>query len=165
MLTDLARSNGIPGTLAEDQVVAFYFSGPDFEYATNFPLPRFGSGAFSFCLEKLFHKLCDRHLVSTPFGKPQHSSYRYIEEVLVQEQQDVPLRPLHRIYAIGDNPVTDIKGANGAGGRWRSMLVKTGMWTGNVAELDTNRPHYICEDVLDALKQIVQHENENFSFL
>eukprot|EP00475_Leptophrys_vorax_P038279 TRINITY_DN6720_c0_g1_i4.p1 TRINITY_DN6720_c0_g1~~TRINITY_DN6720_c0_g1_i4.p1 ORF type:complete len:315 (+),score=88.29 TRINITY_DN6720_c0_g1_i4:574-1518(+) len=165
ILTDVARSNGIPGTLSEEQIVPFYFSGPDFEYAANFPLPRFGSGAFSFCLEKLFHKLCDRHLVSTLFGKPEFSSYRYIEEVLSQKYGQIHAqdggsraRQLHRVYAIGDNPLSDIKGANGAGGRWRSMLVRTGVWKGD--PLDAHQPHFICDDVLDALKQIVHHENE-----
>jgi HAD superfamily hydrolase (TIGR01456 family) len=166
ILTDVARSNGVPGTTSTEQVVNLYFSGPDFEYAANFPLPRFGSGAFVFCLEKLFHKLCDRHLTSTVYGKPETSSYRYIEEVLsskygqIHAQDRKSERQLHRVYAIGDNPLTDIKGANGAGGKWRSMLVRTGVWQGDLGQLDAYQPHFICDDVWEALRQIVHHENE-----
>ena len=37
-------------------------------------------------------------------------------------------QPLQKIYAIGDNPSTDIAGANAAGSRWVSVLVETGLF-------------------------------------
>jgi HAD superfamily hydrolase (TIGR01456 family) len=35
-----------------------------------------------------------------------------------------------RIFMVGDNPAADIAGANAAGGPWRSVLLRTGMWEG-----------------------------------
>lgn len=35
-----------------------------------------------------------------------------------------------RIFMLGDNPAADIAGANAAGGPWRSVLLRTGMWEG-----------------------------------
>lgn len=41
--------------------------------------------------------------------------------------------PFSGIYAVGDNPAADVRGANQAGGPWVSVLVRTGAsvgWTG-----------------------------------
>jgi HAD superfamily hydrolase (TIGR01456 family) len=160
MLSDIARSDGVPGNLSDDQPVSFYFSGPDFEYATSFKLPRFGSGAFIFCLEKLYHRLTDRHLEKTLFGKPQTSSYRYVEDVL-EDQAEKFGHTINRIYAIGDNPLSDIKGANAAGGKWRSMLVRTGVWNGNSEDIRNFQPHFVCDNVEHALESILEHESLN----
>jgi HAD superfamily hydrolase (TIGR01456 family) len=35
-----------------------------------------------------------------------------------------------RIWMLGDNPAADIAGANAAGGPWRSVLLRTGLWEG-----------------------------------
>jgi HAD superfamily hydrolase (TIGR01456 family) len=159
MLCDIARSDGIPGNTVPNQSVSFYFSGADFEYATSFRLPRFGSGAFIFSLEKLYHRLTDRHLEKTLFGKPQTSSYRYVEQAL-ESQAAQNGHEINRIYAIGDNPLSDIKGANAAGGKWRSILVRTGVWTGNSEEIRSDHPHFICDDVEHALESILEHESQ-----
>ena len=41
---DVLRSNGTMGTDQTSQVVPLFMSCPDFEYVTEFPIPRFGSG-------------------------------------------------------------------------------------------------------------------------
>ena len=41
---DVLRSNGTMGTDQTNQVVPLFMSCPDFEYVTEFPIPRFGSG-------------------------------------------------------------------------------------------------------------------------
>jgi ribonucleotide monophosphatase NagD (HAD superfamily) len=53
---------------------------------------------------------------------------------------------------VGDNPLTDIAGANAAGGPWKSALVRTGMFRG--AGNDAANPAHIVED--DILK-VVKH--------
>ena len=35
---------------------------------------------------------------------------------------------IERFYMVGDNPATDICGANEAGGHWRSVLCRSGLW-------------------------------------
>lgn len=77
---------------------------------------------------------------------------------------------------IGDNPLSDIKGANtanknnndsesgsggnidsiiGIGPKWTSILVKTGVWTGWKQGMDNDRLNpadIVCDDVCDAVK-------------
>jgi ribonucleotide monophosphatase NagD (HAD superfamily) len=54
---------------------------------------------------------------------------------------------------VGDNPASDIAGANGYkspfGSRWTSVLVKTGVWQVG-AEMES-RPDVVKEDVYDAV--------------
>ena len=40
------------------------------------------------------------------------------------------LPSFHRIFMLGDNPAADIAGANAAGGPWRSVLLRSGLWEG-----------------------------------
>lgn len=154
ILCDLARSTGIPGQHPSDdsQPVNFYFSGPDFEYSTEHNVPRFGSGAFRACLEHLFTKVTrGRILKHTVFGKPEAASYRYAEKVL----REVSGGNIDRIYAIGDNPLTDIVGANLAGDHWASVLVKTGCWDGVSENHEDFAPDMTCEDAEEAVERII----------
>lgn len=65
---------------------------------------------------------------------------------------------IKRIYAIGDNPKSDIRGANNAGDHWISILVQTGCHTGS--ENDALDPaDYLCKDVSEAFKWILEKEN------
>jgi ribonucleotide monophosphatase NagD (HAD superfamily) len=44
-----------------------------------------------------------------------------------QERQQQQALPFSAIYAVGDNPAADVRGANAAGAPWVSVLVKTGV--------------------------------------
>ena len=61
---------------------------------------------------------------------------------------------------VGDNPQTDIAGANGAGERWSSVLVRTGVFGANARTPPTNDPHHpadlVVGDVLDAVHAFVR---------
>lgn len=53
------------------------------------------------------------------------------------------------IYMIGDNPKSDISGANALGDPWRSVLVRTGVFQGlNDAE---HPAHLAVDSVADAV--------------
>ena len=54
----------------------------------------------------------------TKFGKPFAVTYNYAEKMLTALNND---RSPHRIYMIGDNPKSDIRGANTAGEHWTSV--------------------------------------------
>lgn len=77
--------------------------------------PRLGHGGFLLCLEALYEKLTGKRLeYNTILGKPCLFTYRYTQGVLLNlaRQKFGDGAKVHTIYAIGDNPNTDIYGAN-----------------------------------------------------
>ncbi|KAF7375935.1 Fungal-trans domain-containing protein [Mycena sanguinolenta] len=113
-----------------------------------------GQGAF----KAAFHLSVPQALTGSEypyiqFGKPAHATYDFAAHVLRTHMQDLLGReldgPLPPIYMVGDNPESDIAGANGAG--WESVLVKTGVFTG---AQPTHQPTYHAEDVEEADKRI-----------
>ncbi|XP_071960186.1 haloacid dehalogenase-like hydrolase domain-containing 5 [Antedon mediterranea] len=77
-------------------------------------LPRIGHGSFLLCLEALYQKITGHKLQYTVLtGKPSEITYHYAETVLIQQVRKMGLKtPIRTLYAIGDNPATDIYGAN-----------------------------------------------------
>lgn len=51
--------------------------------------------------------------------------------------------PIGNIYMIGDNPKSDIRGANSAG--WSSILVRTGVFKGENDEEDPAK--YVVDNI------------------
>eukprot|EP00744_Colponema_vietnamica_P008834 GILI01012590.1.p1 GENE.GILI01012590.1~~GILI01012590.1.p1 ORF type:complete len:342 (-),score=63.40 GILI01012590.1:52-1077(-) len=158
LICDLARSNGVPGNLAQDQMVPIYFSGTDFEYTSEFPVMRYGSGAFRVCVEHLYQQVTGKQLKYTLFGKPEVTSYRFAEHFLTtQAKKKGHTHGVHRYYMIGDNPLTDIQGALAAGEHWHPILVRTGNFKGD------NDPTFpaktVVDHVGDAIDFILEREN------
>jgi len=53
---------------------------------------------------------------------------------------------------VGDNPLSDIKGAKLAGADWRSILVRTGVWQSS-EDNDLSHPaDHVCADILQAVE-------------
>ncbi|XP_019712106.1 cat eye syndrome critical region protein 5-like [Hippocampus comes] len=76
--------------------------------------PRFGHGTFLVCLENIFKKITGKDLkYEALMGKPSELTYHFAEFLIrgqaVQRQWK---RPITSLYAIGDNLMTDIYGAN-----------------------------------------------------
>lgn len=86
----------------------------DLQWMSDFSMPRFGHGMFMHCLESVYLKLVGRPLLySALIGKPSTSTYQYAEQLIIREARKIGLRtPIHTLYAIGDNPMADIYGAN-----------------------------------------------------
>jgi ribonucleotide monophosphatase NagD (HAD superfamily) len=62
---------------------------------------------------------------------------------------------------IGDNPDSDIDGANRRGDSWVSILVRTGVFQNG--ENSTKHPaKYVVQDVEEAVKLIFKLENLEF---
>uniref|UniRef100_A0A3B5M441 Uncharacterized protein n=1 Tax=Xiphophorus couchianus TaxID=32473 RepID=A0A3B5M441_9TELE len=76
--------------------------------------PRFGHGTFLVCLENIYKKITGKDLkYDALMGKPSELTYHFAEYLIrsqaMQRQWKLPITSL---YAIGDNLMTDIYGAN-----------------------------------------------------
>lgn len=61
---------------------------------------------------------------------------------------------------VGDNPEVDVRGANNAGKPWRSVLVRTGVFSGS-GNYETCPADIVVDHVADAV-EAAQHR-ERFS--
>lgn len=99
----------------QDNQPALYFCNPDITWATQAAQPRLALGAFKAALEGIWH--CETGgavLESTTCGKPTHLTYTYGEETLKRwaERNPDSDTEISTVYMIGDNPSSDIQGAN-----------------------------------------------------
>ncbi|GAB0489990.1 hypothetical protein MMPV_001217 [Pyropia vietnamensis] len=137
---------------AEAQKVKVVACNADLTFPADHPSPRLATGAFTTALAAVYAAASGgRQLALTRLGKPHGVQYDLAFRRL--EDQRATLRlpaPTPAIYAVGDNPASDVAGANGAGGVWRSVLVRTGNWGG--ADNDVVHPaHHVVNDVYDAI--------------
>jgi ribonucleotide monophosphatase NagD (HAD superfamily) len=91
-----------------------------------------------------------QRLTITCYGKPTPLTYEFAETRLNQLLAQTPYSSLSRIFMIGDNPASDIQGANNRGGIWTSVLVRTGVFQNGTN--DSRFPaHCVVEHVGEAL--------------
>lgn len=144
-----------------------YFSNPDLLWAAAYHLPRLGQGGFAAALQGVWDALTGGaaagvKLQSTIIGKPHQSTYEFAEKRLLEQRdmayEEAKLVPLRHVYMIGDNPESDIRGANSfnsaTGTEWTSVLVKTGVYGG---EKPAWTPKVIVDGVQDAVKWALKH--------
>ncbi|XP_041348501.1 haloacid dehalogenase-like hydrolase domain-containing 5 [Gigantopelta aegis] len=85
----------------------------DLLWMAEAPLPRFGHGCFLNCLESLYLKITGYELKYTALiGKPSEITYHHADHMLRQQAKQMGINGIKTIYCIGDNPETDIYGAN-----------------------------------------------------
>jgi HAD superfamily hydrolase (TIGR01456 family) len=178
-----AAADGAAGPAAASppaQAVRLVVCNFDFVFAAEHGVPRFGPGAFFAALEALHARAtapanggvpAPLHVVR--HGKPHPPAYvAALRKLRLQQQQQQAAGdsqptttppPLTHVYALGDNPASDVRGANAAGGPWRSVLVRTGVWagtdpaTGDRADNDGDDPaHFVCESAADAVAMIMR---------
>lgn len=104
---------------------------------------------------------------ATVMGKPNRGTYLYAEEVLCEWRKkqlglaglDQNYGDVKTVYMVGDNPASDIRGANSFKSnkniRWVSVLVKTGVYKGGNR---TGEAKVVVEDVLAAVKWVIERE-------
>jgi len=182
VLVDLLLSDGRVGhpCPVDTQVVQLYFANPDFVYAGNYKLPRFTQGAFRDCLNLLYSKMNGgRQLQLTEYGKPFKSTYDYARHYLstyherchtnttattttTSDRSETIVKQLHckTIYAIGDNPHSDICGANASGEEFFSILVRSGIFKGENSE--EHPAKFVCDSIAEAFAFIEQRESEQY---
>lgn len=158
----------------QEPSVPIVFSNNDFLWASEYELPRYGQGAFRIIVEAIYNRTNElkqgQNLISSIMGKPFKVQYDFAHHVLIDWRSKLLLNKTHettqllpplneepknspfdKIYMIGDNPASDIKGANDNG--WESMLLRTGVFKdedwGNIVARPTCGVH---DNVLDAVE-------------
>jgi HAD superfamily hydrolase (TIGR01456 family) len=143
-----------------------FFSNPDLFWSAAYHFPRFGQGAFQAAMAGIWRAVTDgKELERTVIGKPYKQTYRYAERVLNSYRAQIlgqrSIEPLSRVYMVGDNPESDIRGANDFespdGTTWTSVLVRTGVWTPDRGE-PRHRPKMIVDNVAAAVDWALKQE-------
>uniref|UniRef100_A0A3B5MH46 Haloacid dehalogenase-like hydrolase domain-containing 5 n=1 Tax=Xiphophorus couchianus TaxID=32473 RepID=A0A3B5MH46_9TELE len=113
LIVDVLLTNGRPGCVYDTRLSAqmpVLACNMDLLWMAEAPSPRFGHGMFLLCLESIYRKMTGRRLeYEAVLGKPSLFTYQYAEQLLRQQNQN---HKLSTIYAVGDNLMTDIYGAN-----------------------------------------------------
>ncbi|KAL1884216.1 hypothetical protein VTK73DRAFT_5352 [Phialemonium thermophilum] len=160
----------------QDGQPPLYFSNGDLLWSTGYHLPRFGQGAFQAAVAGVWRRLTGGHeLIRRVLGKPSTETYRFAERVLAAHRHEVLRRlgkgahrpgTLSAVYMVGDNPESDIAGANSyrseVGTHWRSVLVRTGVWSADRAPEETLKdqfkPSVVVNDVREAVRWALEKE-------
>lgn len=177
ILDFLLSSQGVLGTISEkngrtdlpnrgylqDGQPPLYFSNPDLWWAAAYHLPRLGQGGFREALEGVWTAVTGgaskgAELKKTVIGKPYQGTYEFAENQMLRNRAQAfgPLAnsPLRNVYMVGDNPESDIQGANSYrsphGSKWHSLLVRTGVYSGG-------EPTWTPEATLDNVQKAVEY--------
>ena len=115
LIIDILITNGKPNQPVPDsrKQVPVLAVNMDLQWMAKASTPRFGHGAFLVCLENLYKKICGYDLEYTALiGKPSAITYKYSQKLIEELATEKNISVLKTVYAIGDNPLTDIYGAN-----------------------------------------------------
>ncbi|NWW77449.1 HDHD5 hydrolase, partial [Climacteris rufus] len=126
---------------------------------------QFGHGTFMVCLENIYKKITGKELkYEALMGKPSRLTYQYAEHLIrAQALHRSWEQPIQTLYAVGDNLMTDVYGANlwenelaaAAAAHCRSVLVCTGVYN----------PHTeVPLDSRDSRTEAVFHGHRDFRF-
>ncbi|KAI0204276.1 HAD-superfamily subfamily IIA hydrolase [Astrocystis sublimbata] len=158
-----------------------YFSNHDLFWSASYHLPRFGQGAFQAALAGIWRQITggQAEMKRSTIGKPHARTYGYAERVLAKWRAALleknksgagvgsgtetgGAQPLNRVYMVGDNPESDIRGANEyvspEGTEWNSILVKTGVYSQDRDGEPKHRPTAVVDDVKGAVEWALERE-------
>lgn len=160
----------------QDGQPELYFSNPDLFWAASYHLPRLGQGGFQAALEGVFNAVTGGpengvRLQKNLFGKPTQGTFAFAEARLREhrafllqggDHNDNNTDKLRSIYMVGDNPESDIRGANDynksptGSSQWHSILVRTGVYDGE--RKPAYEPNVTVQDVWDAVSYGLRNE-------
>lgn len=117
LIVDILLTNGSPDNTwntAQYPHIPVLACNMDLLWMAEAKNPRFGHGMFLVCLESLYKKVTGYDLkYEALIGKPSMVTYNYAELLIRQQAKELGwTTPVKRLYAIGDNPMADIYGAN-----------------------------------------------------
>lgn len=141
------------------------FSNGDLTFPNEHPRPRLAGGMLRVALDAVLtaHGGANRSQYNAvQLGKPQSQNYALAEQALCAQWQRLHASPsayneeqsfceiFNRVYMVGDNPKSDVRGARLRGSPWRSILVRSGNFKG---ENDHDDPaDLVVEDAHEAVK-------------
>ncbi|KPV73613.1 uncharacterized protein RHOBADRAFT_54812 [Rhodotorula graminis WP1] len=198
LVCDLVRAqDGLFGTLKDpkdanawrpERQIPVHFSNPDLLWGNEFAQARFGQGALQESIAAVYKRTTGHELQRTTGGKPTRATYDYAASLLhsaVFSPSSISLHPTgpapalpFRVYMVGDNPQSDIAGANAyrsdiAGANayqsdhadanadgWASILVQTGVFRGERPEDAEHVPTVVKRDVLEGVKWALEREGD-----
>jgi len=154
----------------QDGQPKLFFSNPDLFWATNHHMPRLGQGGFQASLQGIWDATTNAAVLErTVIGKPYPDTYKYAERVLNKHRIQMlggngevkkKVSRLERVFMVGDNPESDIRGANefesAHGTEWTSVLVKSGVFREGTQP--KYMPKVIVKDALEAVKWALREE-------
>ncbi|NXR36874.1 HDHD5 hydrolase, partial [Zosterops hypoxanthus] len=142
LIIDVLLTSGYPGNPYQQENyphIPVLACNMDLMWVAEAQSPRFGHGTFMVCLENIYKKITGRDLkYEALMGKPSRLTYQYAEHLIrAQALQRSWDQPIHTLYAVGDNLMTDVYGANlwenelagAAAAQCRSVLVCTGVYS------------------------------------
>lgn len=152
----------------QDGQPPLYFSNPDLLWAAGYHLSRLGQGGFTAALEGVWKAVTHgAELKRIQIGKPYHETYSFAEKMLLRFREEMygnqantagpdDGQKLKKVYMVGDNPESDIKGANDykseVGTEWISLLTRTGVYQDRPGSKPTVQPKVIVDDVKTAVE-------------
>ncbi|KAG7007662.1 hypothetical protein G7Y79_00008g023000 [Physcia stellaris] len=142
-----------------------YFSNPDLWWASAHALPRLGQGGFQHALCGVYDAVVGNkrpekgwEFRRRVFGKPSCETFAFAEGRLEGHRRALlglggGEARLRRVFMVGDNPASDICGANRyrspVGTGWESILVRTGVYKEGKPDYE---PKAIVPDVTAAVR-------------
>ncbi|KAM9375738.1 haloacid dehalogenase-like hydrolase domain-containing 5 [Pholidichthys leucotaenia] len=117
LIVDVLLTNGSPDNTwssTQSSHIPILACNMDLLWMAEAKNPRFGHGMFLVCLENLYKKVTGCELkYDALIGKPSVVTYNYAELLIRKQAERLGWStPVKRLYAIGDNPMADIYGAN-----------------------------------------------------
>lgn len=146
-----------------------WFSNLDLFWKTQYPINRYGTGAFVEALKGVWRATTGgAELEYKALGKPHAEAHAIAEGVLRHKMG--PGRRMKRVYMIGDNPESDIRGANEFrspdGVEWVSILVRTGVWKPTEMEPEPRyKPAVVVDSVVEAVEWAIGREEKEHGLL
>ncbi|NXQ18529.1 HDHD5 hydrolase, partial [Peucedramus taeniatus] len=168
LIIDVLLTSGYPGNPYGQESyphIPVLACNMDLMWVAEAQSPRFGHGTFMVCLENIYKKITGKELkYEALMGKPSRLTYQYAEHLIrAQALQRSWEQPIQTLYAVGDNVMTDVYGANlwenelasAAAAHCRSVLVCTGVYS----------PHSeVPLPTRDSIAGAVFHGHRDFSF-
>ena len=161
------------GGWQQDGQPEVWMSNLDLFWKTEYGVNRYGTGAFLEALKGVWAASTGgAPLRFRAMGKPFKESYDYAERLLLSqttastdtaESEGETTTPMKRVYMIGDNPESDIRGASeyqsSKGVEWVPILVRTGVWQETEGrKTPPYSPAAVVDDVLDAVVWAMRNE-------
>ncbi|THH26679.1 hypothetical protein EUX98_g7513 [Antrodiella citrinella] len=156
LICDMILSGGViggrhtnPRGLHAEDGIELVFCNPDLLWRSDFPQTRLGQGAFKDAFQSVFKSLTGTTYPFLQLGKPTKPTYDYAKTTLLRllQKEHPGSASTPQVYMVGDNPESDIAGANQAG--WKSILVRTGVYDPSNGP-PSHTPTHEVEDVEDA---------------